>query len=256
MLIRLSRRRVLVMAGGAIGATLLSGCGKDDGAGALAVGSTATGVPFTFLDVKSNKLVGAMVDIAQAVTQDAGLKIRIETTAFSALVPSLTARKIDIIAAAILRTPEREQVVAFTNPVYTYGGTVLLPANDTRSCPSLKELANLTVGAQVGTRFVDQLAEAGVTSVKTYDSIADIMRDLGNERIQAGYGDQPIIAYQLRTNSDTKLRIAADFVPPSREEVCLVTRKEDAELIEKLNASIARLKMTEIQNILSRWSLA
>ena len=36
------------------------------------VGSTATGVPFSFIDVKTNTLTGAMVDIVKAVAADAG----------------------------------------------------------------------------------------------------------------------------------------------------------------------------------------
>ena len=79
----------------------------------VVVGSTATGAPFSFLDVKTNRLTGAMIDIAHAVAAKAVLEVRIETTTFAALVPSLTARKIDIVAAGILRTPEREKVVAF-----------------------------------------------------------------------------------------------------------------------------------------------
>lgn len=235
----------------------LSACGgKSGGApGALVVGSTATGAPFSFLDIKTNKLTGAMIDIAHAVAAKAALQIKVETTTFAALVPSLTARKIDIVAAGILRTPEREKVVAFTDPVYAYGGGVIVAQNQTRSIRALSDLKGLAVGAQVGTRFVEQLAQAGVTEVKTYDNLGDILQDLGNGRIAAGYGDAPILAHRLRTTPNPALRLVADFQPPSREDVCLLVRKDDPALLAKLNTAIGQIKATEIAAILAKWSL-
>src|ERR1044071_5589149 len=66
----------------------------------LKVGSTPTGIPFTFLDTKTNSIQGIMVDLITEVGKDAGLNVQIEPMQFSALIPSLTSSKIDIIAAA------------------------------------------------------------------------------------------------------------------------------------------------------------
>lgn len=250
----LTRRNLMAMTGAGLA---LSACGgKSGGApGALVVGSTATGAPFSFLDIKTNKLTGAMIDIAHAVAAKAALQIKVETTTFAALVPSLTARKIDIVAAGILRTPEREKVVAFTDPVYAYGGGVIVAQNQTRSIRALSDLKGLAVGAQVGTRFVEQLAQAGVTEVKTYDNLGDILQDLGNGRIAAGYGDAPILAHRLRTTPNPALRLVSDFQPPSHEDVCLLVRKDDPALLAKLNTAIGQIKATEIAAILAKWSL-
>src|ERR1043166_145088 len=69
------------------------------------VGSTPTGIPFTFLDTKTNTIEGVMVDLIKAIASDAGFKVEIEGMQFSTLIPSLTANKIDIIAAAMYITP-------------------------------------------------------------------------------------------------------------------------------------------------------
>ncbi|WP_297514376.1 ABC transporter substrate-binding protein [uncultured Caulobacter sp.] len=250
-----SRRQAMVLASSGL---LLSACGVkgDKVSGALRVGSTATGAPFSFLDIETNSLVGAMIDIAHAVAADAGLSIAVETTAFSALVPSLTAKKIDLVAAGILRTAEREKVVAFSAPVYAYGGAVMVRKDDGRAPQNLAGLKGATVGAQVGTRFVAQLGEAGVTQVKTYDNLADALRDLQGGRLDAVYGDAPLMAYRLRTTPDLPLRLVASFTPPSKEDVCLLVRKEDTALLRKLNASIGRIKSTEIAAIIAKWGLS
>ncbi len=53
-------------------------------------------------------------------------------TPFSALILSLAAGKIDMIAAAMLRTPERERVVAFSDPIYHYAGALIVRGDDKR----------------------------------------------------------------------------------------------------------------------------
>src|SRR5436309_3231342 len=64
------------------------------------IGATATGVPFTFLDVKTNSIQGMMVDAISAAGRESGFKVDVQQSVFSALIPSLTTQKIDIISAA------------------------------------------------------------------------------------------------------------------------------------------------------------
>lgn len=44
-------------------------------AGVLKAASTVTGVPSTFMDPKSGKVVGIMVDVAQAIADHLGVKL-------------------------------------------------------------------------------------------------------------------------------------------------------------------------------------
>src|SRR6202011_535498 len=85
----------------------------------LKVGSTPTGIPFTFLDTKTNSIQGVMVDLITEIGKDAGFQIQIEPMQFSALVPSLTSNKIDIISAAMFVTAARKEVIDFSAPVHT-----------------------------------------------------------------------------------------------------------------------------------------
>ena len=70
----------------------------------LKVGSTPTGVPFTFLDTKTNSIQGIMVDLITEIGKDAGFQVQIEPMQFSTLIASLTSNKIDIISAAMFVT--------------------------------------------------------------------------------------------------------------------------------------------------------
>ena len=86
------------------------------------VGATPTAVPFNFLDPKTNTLQGVMIDIAQAVGKQAGFKAEVMPIPFASLVPALQTNKIDIIASAFAKTPQRAEVVDFTQLVVEYGG--------------------------------------------------------------------------------------------------------------------------------------
>jgi len=221
------------------------------------VGATATGVPFTFLDVKTNTIQGMMVDTVTAVGKAGGFNVNVQQTVFSALIPSLTARKIDIVSAAMLKTAARQEVVDFSDPVYSYGEGLIVKADDTRAYVSLDELKGEVVGAQVGTVFLDMLNKKGIfKEVRSYDSVADMTRDLSLGRIKAGLGDQPIMAYQLRQNTFPGVKLVDSYKPVNVGDVCLVVRKGDTETMARINKAIATVKADgTLAKIVQKWGI-
>jgi len=224
---------------------------------ALTVGATSTGVPFTFLDIKTNKLQGMMVDTVTAVGKNAGFSVNLQQTPFAALIPSLTSNKIDIIAAAMLKTATRAQIVDFSDPVYSYGEGLFVNAEDKRSYKTLDDLKGEIVGAQVGTIFIDALnKKGGFKEVRVYDSVADMMRDVALGRIKAGFGDRPIVAYQLAQGANPQVRLVKEYQPTLVGDVCLVVRKGDHQLLERLNKAIAAAKADgTLAKIVQQWNL-
>src|SRR5580765_3437716 len=81
--------------------------GTSDAQQVIRVGSTPTGVPFTFLDTKTNQISGIMVDLIKEIGKDQGFSVEITPMTFSTLIASLTSNKIDVIAAAMYITPPR-----------------------------------------------------------------------------------------------------------------------------------------------------
>ena len=221
------------------------------------VGSTPTGVPFTFLDVKSNTIQGAMVDLVKAIGDDAGFDVQVEATPFSALIPSLTGNKIDVISAAMLITDARKQVIDFSDPVFPYPEGMVVKADDATPYRSLSDLKGATVGAQVGTVYVDFLKKEGqFAEVKIYDSLADVMRDVALGRIKAGFGDGPILAYQVSQNPNMKVKLVKTYEPKMAGSVGLGVRKGETELLKKINAALGKLKASgALDAILSKWNL-
>jgi polar amino acid transport system substrate-binding protein len=223
----------------------------------LKVGSTPTGIPFTFLDTKTNTIRGVMVDLVTAAGKDAGFAVTIEPMQFSTLIASLTSGKIDIISAAMYITPARKEVIDFSAPVYSYGEGLVVAKADTKEYTSFEDLKGETVGAQVGTVYVEPLKKTGLfADVKIYDSIPDILRDVNNGRLKAGFADYPILAYNLQQGLFPQVRLVKSYKATVLGSIGIGVRKSDGELLNKIDASLAKLKADgTLKQILAKWGL-
>ncbi len=209
---------------------------------ALKVGSSPTGLPFSFVNTETQALDGVMVDIVKAVGKDMGFEPSFEAIQFSALIPSLTSDKIDLIAAAMFITDKRKEVIDFSEPVYGYGEGLFVPAGDSTDYKNYDELKGKTVGVQVGTTFVDTFQKSAIfKDVKIYKTIPDIIADVNAGRIDAGFADGPIVAYYLKQGRFPKVRFVESYVPTVTGKVGIGVRKGDARLPE-INAAIEKIR--------------
>ncbi len=246
-----TRRAALVGAGSAV----VAGCARSSrDPRTLVVGASPTGVPFSYVDPATNQLTGAMVDIAAMIAGRLGLVAQFRIVPFASLVPSLITGRIDLIAAAMLRTPERERLVGFSREVFAYSGGLALRTDRAGRYPDLTSLRGLRVGAQLGTRFVDQLHAAGVADVVTYPGLGDMLRDCAHGRIDAAYGDAPILKTILRVGPRWPLRMPGEFQSPAKEALCLIGRK-DAPLLARIDRQLDGPARGAIAPVLAHWGL-
>lgn len=224
----------------------------------LNVGSTSTGVPFTYLNVKTNKLQGMMVDLIREVGKKAGFTPEVRTIDFASLIPALTSGRIDIISAAMLDTPKREKVISFSDPVLPYGeGLVVAKSDNTEYKTSLDSLKGKAIGVEQGTVYLDGLQKmGGFGKIQVYASLSDMMRDLELGRIKAGVGDKPIIAYQLSQGKFPKLKLSQSYKSQFGGSVAIGVRKDDGKLLARINGALAKLKDSgEIHKLAKKWNI-
>jgi polar amino acid transport system substrate-binding protein len=221
------------------------------------VGATPTGVPFTFLDTKTNTTQGVMVDLIEAIAKDQGFSVEVQGMPFNTLIPSLQTNKIDIISAALGMTPARAEVVDFTDPVYSYGEGMVVNEKDATDYKSYEDLKGTVAGVQVGTVYVEPMKAAGYFSeVRAYDSMADVIRDVGLGRIKVGFGDYPIVAYQISQGVHKDVRLVKGVKPIVNVNIGMAVRKGDDAMRQKLNASLAKFKADgTLDKILAKWGL-
>lgn len=222
------------------------------------VGATPTAVPFNFLDPKSNTLQGVMIDIADAVGKKAGFTAEVMPIPFASLVPALQTRKIDMIASAFANTPQRAEVVDFTQTVLEYGEALIVPDKDKTDYRHIADLKGKTVGVQIGTLYVEPLKAApGLKEVKMYETMSDLVRDVALGRLDAAFGDGPVIAYQVRKQGVPNVRYVDSYQPQMPTNISLAVRKGDTERARKLDAAIDALKQDgTIAAIMEKWGVA
>ena len=93
--------------------------------GVLRLGTAAVTEPFAFVD-GSGEVVGFDIELARQVARRLDRRLEVVNMDFGALIPALTAGKVDMIAACITITEERARRVLFSEPYYTGGISALV----------------------------------------------------------------------------------------------------------------------------------
>lgn len=228
--------------------------GRVKKAGELVIASTVTGVPTTFMDPKTNEIQGTMVDVAKHIAENLGVRLRVVETPWSALIPSLTAKKVDLICAAMVITAQRKEVIDFSDPVFPYCEAMIVKLSDKNAYKTMADLQGLRIGAQVGTIYAKGLEDRGLKSVKIYENIGEIMMDITNDRLDAAVVDAPVAGYLVQTKPEFKVRIVETYQPVMCGDLGIGLRKEDQDLKAEINKVVAEMKAKGlITDILKKW---
>jgi ABC-type amino acid transport substrate-binding protein len=164
-------------------------------AGTLTVGSCLEYQPFEY--TKNGKLTGFDVDIMEEIAKRLGLSgvtwVKANfNTIFTALA---TGQKFDAVAAASTITPERQQVVDFSDPYYNARQSLTINSSKTPDIRTTDDLkSGDTIGVQKGTTGKDwateNLAPKGM-QIRTYTTITDAFTDLEAGRLTGIINDEP-----------------------------------------------------------------
>ena len=88
------------------------------------VGTEASFPPFEY--VEGGEFVGFDMDLIREIGKMYGFDVEIRDISFDSLIPSLMTGNIDIIAAGMTITEEREKVVDFTIPYYSADQSIMV----------------------------------------------------------------------------------------------------------------------------------
>ncbi len=97
--------------------------------GELVVGVLGTDEPMSFIDPKTRELVGYDVDLGKAVAAKLGVKPVFKQITLAARIPELQQGHIDLLAASLTHSKEREAQIDFSLTTYVTGTKVLVRTN-------------------------------------------------------------------------------------------------------------------------------
>ncbi|HOB09323.1 MAG: basic amino acid ABC transporter substrate-binding protein [Limnochordia bacterium] len=204
----------------------------------LKVAADCAFVPFEFVD-ENNKIVGFDVDLAMAIGEAIGYEVQFLNLAWEGLIPSLLNKNIDMIASGMSITEERAKQVNFSDPYFTSVLTIVVHKNN-NDIKTLDDLAGKKVGVQINTTGDFAASEIDGAKVSRYNTVPETLQNIVLGIIDAAVIDMPVADAFFAANPNAPLKHVGKV--SEDDYFGLAIRKEDTELLAKVNAALKQLK--------------
>lgn len=193
--------------------------------------------PFSMF-TDTGELVGYDYDVACELGERLGVPYEVSPVVFDGVIAGLTSGKYDIVVAGMSKTPEREEVLAFSKPYYVSGG--ILVAVQDKALSSVNDYKDLKVGVQVGSTYEDFAVKSGLFSnLVPYKVEQTMMDDIKVGRLDALVSDQVMTSYAVQQN-DYPFVFVGDLL--FEEECCITTVKGNQELMDDINVILTAME--------------
>ena len=204
----------------------------------LRVAADCAFVPFEYVDEK-NQIVGFDVDLAKAIGEAIGYEVLFLNQAWDGLIPSLLNKNIDMIASGMSITEERAKQVNFSDPYFTSVLTIVVHKNN-NDIATLDDLTGKRVGVQINTTGDFAASDIPDVKISRYNTGPETLQNIVLGIIDAAVIDLPVADAFFAATPNAPLKHVGKV--SEDDYFGLAMRKEDTELLEKVNAALAKLK--------------
>ena len=182
---------------------------------------------------------GFEVDIVNEIAARMGREVEFAPTDFRALFVATASGRADMAISSITITDERLASQSFTQ-AYVRGG-LGIGIHEGDAIASLDDLSGKTVGA-IATSFgegyvTEREAALGIGELRSYDTLANMLSDLANGRLDAVIND--VVGIQYAFTQMEGLTVAAEI---DTGELFAIMMTKDSPLLEEVNGHISDMK--------------
>jgi len=196
---------------------------------------------------------GLDVDIGIEIAKDLGYEPKWIKAPFERLFDILKKGEAELIISSIPITPERRKEYAMSEPYFDTGNTIV-HRRDKMEIKSLSDLSGRKVGVQSGSTgeaFMASQKTAGNVTVVKFSTLDDALGALNRTELEAVVGDESILIYSTYQSFANLITTGSRLTD---EKFGVVARKNEKELIAKVNETLERLKKSgEIENLKVKW---
>ena len=208
---------------------------------AIVIGLDDNFPPMGFRDEKG-ELTGFDIDLAREAGKRLGLEVSFKPIDWSAKESELNSKRIDVLWNGLTITEERKANILFTAPYIQNHQIVVV--TEKSPIKAKAELAGKIVGVQDGSSAVDaiQKDEATAKSIKEIKKFGDnvtALMDLSTGRLDAIVVDEIVGRYYTSKKPGEYRILEENF---GTEDYGVGTRKDDTELMAKLDQTLAAMK--------------
>lgn len=268
-------KRILALTAAAAMVFSMTACGSDNGGAdadntqtsadaeasgdegdVLVMATNAAFPPYEY--VEDGEIVGIDAEIAGAIAEDLGMTLEIDDMDFDSIIPAITTGKADIGVAGMTVTEDRLQNVNFSDSYATGVQVIIVPEDSDITSPD--DLANdKMIGVQQGTTghiYCSDTPENGgfgEDHVIAYPNGASAVEALKAGKVDCVVIDNEPAKAFVAQNEGLKI-LDTEFVS---EDYAIAIAKDNEELLEKVNASLAKLKEDgTLQQIIDKYITA
>lgn len=235
-----------------ISAVTLAACGSSSSdslaaikeKGKIVVATSPDYAPFEFqtlVDGK-NQVVGADMDLAQAIADELGVKLEISTMSFDNVLTSLQTGKSDIAISGLAVTEERKKAFDFSDSYYDTKISLLVRKADLEKYASLESFDGVKVAAQKGSipesMVKEQLPKANLISLT---NMGEAINELKNGQVEAVNLDEPVALSYAGQNDDLAVATVA-LKSADGDANAVAMKKGSKELQEAVNKAIKKVR--------------
>ncbi|MDM0030891.1 transporter substrate-binding domain-containing protein [Variovorax sp. J22P271] len=220
-------------------------------AGSLKCGVGSQYKPFSFVqDPKTRKFVGYDVDICEAVAAKIGVKPELVFITGATRVTDLQSGRTDIALANLTHTPERAQLVDFSNNYFASQVKVMVPASS--SIKSFADLGDKRLAGISGSNHEVKVPKVITgADLKVFPSPANAYLALEQGKVESMVGDETTLI-GLIGGQQAKWRILDQ--PVDTQQIGIGVRKGEPRMVAAVNDTLADLeKSGKATQIFDQW---
>jgi len=214
-------------------------------AGEMIAANTEGYPPLSYRD-EDGKLVGFDVEVAKAVADRLGLKVRFTQPEWEAVPAGLSGGRFDVSIGSLSSQQGLEGDVAYSKPYYYTTGQLVVRVGTTK-LKGVDALAGKSVGAGIHTVFYRWLQANSSAKVTAFTGDAEALAALEAGKVEAVLTSGLAAAQAVESGKGVELSGAPLFAEPMQ----FVVRSGERDWLAVLNATIAELRRDTTLGVLA-----
>lgn len=226
-------KKKIVLLLGCLFALSMAGCGgsKDT----LVMATNAAFPPYEYYE--GDEIVGIDAEIAEKIAEELDMTLEIEDMDFNSIITAVQSGKADLGVAGMTVTEDRLKNVNFSDS-YATGVQVIIVPEDT-DIASPDDLEGKMIGVQESTTgHIYCSDDYGEENVTAYTTGANAVEALKTGKVDCVVIDNEPAKAFVAANEGIKI-LPTEYVT---EDYAIAIGKDKEELLEKVNAAMAKLK--------------